>query len=234
MCVVNQIGCSLAHDVRNAGKPGKDASDNAGGPVRNAQRPGRHPPLLTRRSREACGRRVLALGSLAITCLTCIFTATTLAWACVPQPLISLKPRASGPVGSEVTVDGLAVNGQAEIRWNGYDGPLLGRAVGPQFSVQVKIPESPEGLYSVIIIERQPGGGLGSSGRAEFLVTSASSGPSATMDGAAGATRSMPAGKSSLALPVGLALLGGVGLLVLGAFGGAVIYRKQARSAALD
>ncbi len=116
------------------------------------------------------------------------------AWACVPQPLVVLSPQASGPPGSRVTVNGLAVAGTVEIRWNGIDGPRLAQATGPNFSADVTIPEASEGLYVIIVAERKPDGGLGSTGRAAFYVTgqenSANSEPMSPSDSMPGNTTS--------------------------------------------
>lgn len=97
------------------------------------------------------------------------------AWGCVPQPLITITPQASGPTGSRVTVKAHAINGLAEVRWSAVDGPQLGTAMGPNFAIEITIPEAPAGLYAIIVVERGPDGGLGSTGRAAFEVTGARS-----------------------------------------------------------
>lgn len=92
-------------------------------------------------------------------------------WACVPQPLINLQPNASGPAGSQVTVNGLALGqGTVEVRWNAVDGPLLAQGTGPTVSGSITIPETADGLYSVIAFNRGPDGTVGSTGRASFEV----------------------------------------------------------------
>lgn len=151
------------------------------------------------------------------------------AWACVPQPLISLQPLASGPPGSQVTVEALAVDGTVEIRWNSVDGPRLATANGPAFSVQVTIPEAPAGLYAMVVFERMPDGSVGSSGRAAFQVTadpieSGGKAPASTIqpDASLG-------GSSSSAPPPAALVVTGAGLVIVGGFGGALITRRRRR-----
>lgn len=151
------------------------------------------------------------------------------AWACVPQPLVTVRPASSGPAGTEVTVEGLAVNGALEIRWNSVDGPRLATATGPSFSVQVTIPEAPPGLYSVIVLERKPDASLASTGRAAFLVTGADPMPSGKpVPPPRNAARPAVVWDSSVspALVV-LAVMGGAALLALGAVGGALLTRRR-------
>lgn len=150
------------------------------------------------------------------------------AWACVPQPLVTVTPKASGPPGTEFTVNGYAIAGRAEVRWNALDGPLLASADGPVFSTTVTVPEVAEGLYSVLVLERSADGGLGSTGRASFEVTAVpptapltgNEGPPSTASGASG----VPAGSS---IPTGTAAAGAVGLLAVGGIGGAVLARRR-------
>lgn len=147
--------------------------------------------------------------------------------ACVPQPLITLQPQASGPSGSEITVQALAVNGSAEIRWNGVDGQRLGDGTGPVFSTAVTIPEAPPGLYSIVVLERQADGSLGSTGRASFEVTGPDGQSSTAISESAASTTiaSHDEGPSSDPAPVVL-ITAGAGLLVLGALGGSLLRRR--------
>jgi hypothetical protein len=105
--------------------------------------------------------------------LAAVLSCAAIALACVPQPLITLHPRASGRPGTKVTVDGLAfpAGDPVEVRWNAVDGPVLARAVGPAISARVTIPKVPAGLYGVVAISRPPDGGVGSSGSAMFEVS---------------------------------------------------------------
>ncbi len=150
------------------------------------------------------------------------------AWACVPQPLISVQPRASGPSGSDVTVEALAVSGAAEIRWNGVDGPLLATATGPSFSVPVSLPDAPPGLYAIVVFERGADGSVGSSGRAAFQITGDADQSSAVMQPAPPGPPSSPGRSSFAPAPAALALAG-AGLVIAGGLGGALLSRRWGR-----
>ncbi len=97
----------------------------------------------------------------------------SVASACVPQPnLVVVQPRSSGPPGTEVTVEAVGLDaGPAEVRWNSAGGPLLAEARGPSFSVPVRVPDASPGLYAVVVLSRQPGGGIGNTGTVAFQVT---------------------------------------------------------------
>lgn len=97
----------------------------------------------------------------------------SMAWGCVPRAnLVTLRPQSSGPPGDEVTVEGVGLDpGEVEVRWNAADGKLLGKGEGPDFTASIVIPEVAQGLYAVVVISRQPGGGIGSTGTAAFHVT---------------------------------------------------------------
>lgn len=160
--------------------------------------------------------------------------------ACVPQPLVTLQPRESGPAGSEVTVNAVSVAGEAEIRWNGTDGPLLAKATGPAFSTPMKVPDAEPGLYAVVVLERTRSGSVGSTARASFLVTGPDSDPGtgSAAPGRPGAppeTVASPPGDSSAdddGVPIGVALAAGGGLAVLGGIGGVTIGRRRSASEA--
>lgn len=143
--------------------------------------------------------------------------------ACVPQPLLAVEPRASGPAGTELTVSARDVPGMtSEIRWNGAEGPVLARAESKQdFSVSVTVPDVDPGLYALIVIGRSTEGGVAGTGRAAFLVTdgNGNSAPSAE-------PRTTGAREGTESSAVGLAL-GGAGLLVLGGIGGGFLTRRR-------
>ncbi len=125
--------------------------------------------IRVRRSRRARPHRsVAAYGFFGV-----VLGAASLASACVPQPnLVVVQPRSSGPSGTEVTVEGVGLDpSPTEIRWNSVEGPLLGEAVGPSFSVPVTIPEASPGLYTVVVVSRQSDGGIGNTGTAAFQIT---------------------------------------------------------------
>ena len=163
-----------------------------------------------------------------------ILVAAPRSWSCVPQPLISLQPSASGPSGTAVSVEAQAIDGPAEVRWNGVDGPLLARGTGPTFSAPISVPDTSPGLYTVILIERKADGGVGSSARASFLVTERegpeaveprADGPSdndAALAGSRPGTSSTPGGTAVLL--TACAVLFGVGALA-----GAKFSRRKSR-----
>lgn len=146
------------------------------------------------------------------------------AWACVPYPLLTVGPRSSGPVGTDVKVSGVSfAPGQIEVRWNAIDGPVLGTAGDPDFSLNAKIPQADEGMYAIVALTRDGDGGVSSLARASFLVT----GP----DGSAPELRP-ETGPAPRADPVtqpnsaGMLLAGG-GLVALGVFLGALFFRRR-------
>lgn len=139
------------------------------------------------------------------------------AFACAPQPLISLDPRASSGSGAAVGLDGLRFSvGPVEVRWNTVDGPLLATATGPDFHADVRIPEAPPGLYALVVLSRGADGSVGLLSRASFEVTDGSGLPATTPARATGAPPARPAGGRS-----GLAVAGmlGAGALGGGTFG---------------
>lgn len=98
------------------------------------------------------------------------------AWACIPQPrLVVIAPQASGPGGSQVSVQGIGFDSppaRAEVRWNTADGPVLGRADTADFTMTVTVPQAAPGSYGVLVMSRDADGVLGNTGRATFEVTS--------------------------------------------------------------
>lgn len=94
-------------------------------------------------------------------------------WACVPQPVIEISPMSSAPSGTKVTLDGLRFGSDpVEVRWGTFDGPLLGRGTGPNFSADVTIPPAPAGLYTIVAFSRAADGSVGVAAQAvPFQVT---------------------------------------------------------------
>lgn len=173
-------------------------------------------------------RRLLAFSGLFLV-LAAIASA---AWACVPQPLVTVTPQASGPSGSQVTVEAHAINGLAEVRWSAVDGPQLGTAMGPNFAIEVTIPEAPAGLYAIIVVERSPDGGLGSTGRAAFEVTGAGSleggNLTSSSERSSGTTLPTSAPASSHPSVSGTLLLaGGASLVAVGAVSATLITNRR-------
>ncbi len=94
---------------------------------------------------------------------------TVIAWASVayactvaPQVSYSLLPESATP-GQTVTVEGRAVSSGSpvEIRWNGVKGDVLATAtpMNYAFSVPVKIPDVPAGIYSLLLVTADAGVG---------------------------------------------------------------------------
>lgn len=87
----------------------------------------------------------------------------SVAYGCTvsPQVSYSLLPESATP-GQTVTVHGQAVDSRSpvDIRWNGVKGPLLATATPTNnaFSVPVKIPDVPAGIYSLLLVSA---GGVG-------------------------------------------------------------------------
>jgi hypothetical protein len=150
----------------------------------------------------------------------------SVAWACVPQPYIVVQPRASGPAGAQVDVVGDNFErGSAEIRWNGLNGELLGKANGPTFSLTVTVPDDEEGLYSLIAISRGAQGEVGSIARAAFSLTGSDQ-PVVDARKATTATGEREDSSSPSPLP---AMVAGGALVVAGAAAGAGAVRFSGR-----
>lgn len=171
-------------------------------------------------------RRCILLAAGGLTALT-IWAAA--AWACLPFPLVSIEPSGSGPAATEITVNGIDFgSGPTEVRWNGLNGPQLGTGEGPEFSTQVKVPDVPAGLYTVVVVVRGGDGEVVRKAAAPFQVT----GP--------GSEGTQPAGESferdgdddeslPLAQIAGFGL-SGLGLAALcGILGGWIFSRRMSR-----
>jgi hypothetical protein len=155
------------------------------------------------------------------------------AWACVPQPFISLRPDASGSSGEQVSAAGINFGDDTvDLRWNGIDGPLLAKAQGPSFSTSVTVPGASDGLYTILAIPRAPDGAVhGSVAAAVFQVVSTgrARGGTGTATGQRN-TRSTTSPSGSLNAVA--AAIGGAGLLVLGICAGLALSRRRRRAAA--
>lgn len=150
-----------------------------------------------------------------------LVTAISPSWACVPQPMLAVQPRASGPPGSEVTVDGANFQGgRVELRWNDSDGPLVGSAVGRTFSIPIRIPDVPPGLYALVALEREEDSSVGGVARTAFqLVDTLPTSP-------VGITSTEDAESPSTVFAVVLGAGGAIALLFAGAAGGAARARR--------
>lgn len=164
------------------------------------------------------GRPALAV----LTALAALLAGAAVALACVPQPLITLHPRASGRPGARVTLEGLAfpAGDPVEVRWNGVDGPILARAVGPSLSVALKVPRVSDGLYGVVALSRPADGGVGSSASAMFQVTERHADAAAS---APRSQRSSPPAVVSAPSPARRSSARGLAVPVLAAIGVAVL-----------
>jgi len=170
----------------------------------------------------------LSIGFLGAALVVPALVGATFAFACVPQPLVTLEPRASGAAGSQVTVTASALGDDAEIRWNALDGPELGTGTGPRFSQTVTIPTVADGLYSVLVLERKPDGSVGSTARAAFLVTPGIGGITSLPTRNATGTATPPRRASSRS---GMTDAGwAVGLVAVGLLGGVAVASRRRRT----
>jgi hypothetical protein len=142
------------------------------------------------------------------------------AWACVTLPHIALSPRASGAPGAQLTVEGADFEQHVELRWNAVDGPLLASGPSPTFSVPVTLPDVADGLYTLVAVERGPGGVAGNIARTPVQVTR---GAATTPTTVKPATRS----SSSNAFAVTVGIAGAIALLLVGGLAGARLTRRQ-------
>jgi hypothetical protein len=179
-------------------------------------------PTIRPRSRRPRWTAV-ALGFsalLATMLLAGILLVAGAAWACVVLPHIALSPRASAAPGAQLTVEGADFEQRVELRWNAVDGPLLATGPSPAFSVPVTLPDVAEGLYTLVAVERGPGGVAGNVARTAVQV--ARGGATPTTVKAAATTSS-----SSNAFAVTLGIAGALALLVVGGLAGARLARRK-------
>lgn len=166
---------------------------------------------------------VLAVFTLA----ACVFVAGATAWACVPGaslPFLALQPRSSGPVGSQVAVQGLNfLPGPVEIRWNGIEGRQLATTAGPDFSSEVTIPPDAEGLYLVVALSRRPDGSIADIARTPFQVTTGAGADPVAATGASGEGDDEGSSSTTM-IVVGLV---GATALALGVMAGAFLSRRK-------
>lgn len=187
--------------------------------------------------RSAAGRAGVA-GCLVLPAAVLILGwITSAAWACVPQPrLVVITPQASGPAGSQVTVQGIGFDpapSRTEIRWNTAEGAVLGRAESADFSVTVTVPEAAPGSYGVLVLSRGADGVLGNTARASFEVRSddaASPAPVTAPPSSPGPTFApAPTVITRDSGTTGLTLvLAGVAVLAVGVFIGTLVRPKPA------
>lgn len=176
--------------------------------------------------------KLAGFGRLLVFLVSCVTAlAAQAAYACVPQPFISIDPRSSGPAGSEVTVTGRLFDSgtRIEIRWNGLEGRTLATADTPEFSLPVRVPPSEPGLYTILAVSRSPAGVLGTVTVVSFQVTPDGEGSSlrSGSDPSPDAVRPRGAkvqGAKTAHLPT---FAVGAGLLAFGALCGAMLVRRR-------
>lgn len=159
--------------------------------------------LPTINPRPGPGRWIFVLAAVVAAWSICI---GAVAWACVPQPFLSILPRSSGRSGDDITLEGLNFHGRVEIRWNAVDGPLLATATGSPFSTSATIPDVVEGLYAFVALERDATGGIVGLTRSAFAIT----GPGST-------TTAPVARKGKARSDAGIVLTAGLVCVVLSA-----------------
>lgn len=176
--------------------------------------------------------RLLAAVAVAVAAATA--AVATGAWACFPLPVLSVQPRASGPVGAQMTVEGVDFGEGVgtEVRWNALDGPLLGRGPNDRFRVPVTIPAAEDGTYVIVALSRRVDGSVGVKAAAAFQVESnLPTGPAPpAADRAADGDAAPGPTKLSTAAIAGLALTGGALFTVGGVAGACLARRKRAPS----
>lgn len=103
---------------------------------------------MRRRSPNRFTGRLALIGVVVLASLT---AAVAVAWACVPSGgSISVNPN-FGVAGSRATVTGANFPpGDPRITWNSPDGPVLANPQGPNFTVQITIPNVPPGVYMIV------------------------------------------------------------------------------------
>lgn len=120
---------------------------------------------------------------------------SSLAWACTPLADIRLEV-VTAPSGTEVETTGRKFEPSAgpreapvEIRWENHLGALLATAEGPEFEVDVVIPDAPPGVYYIVAVQ-----GSQVRARAEFEVVV----EGGTTSGAPGSEATTSGGSASL------------------------------------
>jgi len=173
--------------------------------------------------------KLLTVGAAGIALVVVTLLAATGAWACFPLPVLSVQPRASGPAGTLVTVEGVDFGGgvASEVRWNAIDGPLLGRGSSDRFSIPVTIPQAGDGVYAIVALVRKTDDSVGVKAVAPFQVSSSTGGDSVEPVKPVDAPRSSSSTSGlSTGATAALALLGG-GLALAGGVVGAFLARRR-------
>lgn len=109
---------------------------------------------------KAHTKKLLSAGSLGV--LVSLLVLAGIAWACTALPSISLSPPGGSP-GTKVSVsgNGFKAGVPVELRWGSPDGPLVGTADGPDFSVMIEPPaDSLSGVYYVVALQTDAAGSV--------------------------------------------------------------------------
>lgn len=131
-----------------------------------------------------------------ITPLAVVAFVATAAWACTAVPSVSSGLR-SGPAGIHVPLDGTGfAPADVEIRWNTPDGPIVGAAMGPDFSTTFTVPEVSPGIYYVVALQKGPDGSVIGKASDTFELMATAGSPA----GAAGSSKGRSASASSAGL----------------------------------
>ena len=173
----------------------------------------------------------LCARSLLLCHLALAVAATGVAWACVPQPMLLVEPKASAAAGANVTVGGLNFGRRAEIRFNGVSGPLLDTASGEQFKAKVRVPRAPAGLYTLVALTRDQSGSVSGMATASLEITDARGDRQGASSAGAGRAGSGPSDEASSDGVSHVLVAGGaLVLLLLGGLTGALLARRRLRS----
>lgn len=103
-----------------------------------------------------CAGRLLAVGAAAPGLLAW----ASAAWACSSAAQMGRISPTAALSDQELTVTGTYFVHDVEVRWAGLNGPVLGRAIGPTFSMRITVPEVAPGVYGVTAIGRNPDGSI--------------------------------------------------------------------------
>jgi hypothetical protein len=93
------------------------------------------------------------------------------AYACVPQAVVMVGQPGAGVPGDKLGVRGLRFSGTVELRWNAFDGPLLGTVTGPDFTTDITLPDASPGVYVVVALTRIAEGNVSTIAAAPVVVT---------------------------------------------------------------
>lgn len=101
--------------------------------------------------------RARRIGAVVLAALSAAVVGIGVAWACTPAAEISVSP-AKGKSNDTATVSGAQFKeAPVQIHWETVNGPVIGTAQGPSFSVAVTIPDSAPGTH--YLVAYQPNGG---------------------------------------------------------------------------